>query len=104
MSETPLAPLSNIVTLSEAMLRCAERGEWLELTNLEAKRYALIAAAMQPPEAAARDGYAQAARRILSLDQRTFVLAQAGHSTLAKQLRSIIVGRTAVHAYVQRIP
>jgi hypothetical protein len=104
MSAALLDPLSDIVVLSETMLSCAERGEWLELADLEAKRHALIAAAMQPPEAAARDSYVQAARRILALDQRTLALAQAGHSALAKQLQSINTGRNAVQAYAQQVP
>ena len=104
MSEALFGPWSDIVVLSETMLRCAERGEWLELADLEAKRQALITATMQPPEAAARSDYALAARRILDLDQRTQALAQAGHSALAKQLQSINTGRSAVQAYTQQIP
>jgi hypothetical protein len=99
MSVASADPLSDIVVLSETMLRCAERGEWLELADLETKRYALIAAAMPPPEAATSEAYARSVQRILDLDLRTQALAQAGHSSLAQQLRSINTGRSAVHAY-----
>ncbi len=103
MRATPLDPLSDIIALSEPMLRCAERGDWLELAGLEAKRRALITAVMQPPEAAACAGYAPAAQRILDLDRRTLILAQAGHSSLAKQLQNINIGRSAVQAYAQQV-
>lgn len=99
MSAAPRDPLLDIVVLSETMLRCAERGEWLELADLEAKRYVLITAAMPPSEAATSEAYARSVQRILDLDLRTQALAQAGHSSLAKQLRSINTGRSAVHAY-----
>ncbi len=84
------------------MLRCAEAGEWLELAGLEHKRLALITMVMTPPDAATRDAYAQVARRILAIDQRTIALAQAGHSALGKQLQSINTGRSAVQAYAQQ--
>ncbi len=99
MSAVSRDPLSDILVLSEKMLRCAERGEWLDLADLETKRYAVIIAAMLPPEASAIAAYARSVQRILDLDQRTQALAQAGHSSLAKQLRSINTGRSAVLAY-----
>lgn len=84
------------------MLRCAERGEWLQLADVEAQRYAFITAAMHLQDAEASEACAQSTRRILEIDQRTMALAQAGHSELAKQLRSINTGRNAVHAYNSR--
>ena len=99
MSAALCDPLSDIIVLSETMLCCAEQGKWLELADLEARRYVLIAAAKPPLEVTAIPAYARSVQRILALDRRTQVLAQAGHSVLAKQLRGINIGRSAVHAY-----
>ena len=100
MSAALLETWSDIVALSETMLRCAENGEWLELADLEAKRRAVIATAVAPADT---DRYANAIQRILALDQRTMLLAQAGHATLAKQLQTLNIGRSAIHAYAQAL-
>lgn len=91
--------LSDIIALSETMLCCAEQGKWLELADLEVKRHALITAAKLSPGVTTIAAYARSVQRILDIDRRTQALAQAGHSALAKQLRGIYIGRSAVHAY-----
>lgn len=94
-------PWAELVRVTETMLRCAERGEWLELAALEIQRRDMIGTA-PPLEAAARDTYAQAVRHILAVDQRTAALAQAGHADLAKQLQNIHAGRSAIQAYARQ--
>ena len=101
MNKAHAEPLSVILDWSEAMLRCAQAGEWLALAELEARRRDLIAVAMAAPPATTeeQDHYRKILQRVLRLDQQIMPLAQAGHAELAKQLQTITVGRNAVQAY-----
>lgn len=87
------------------MVQCAELGDWLELARLESERRALIEKHMTPlPANETQAAYAEAARRILALDERTMSLALAGRSSIAKQIQIFNIGRSAVHAYAQQLP
>lgn len=102
MSGVPIESFSELVALSEAMLCCAQQGEWLQLADLEIKRRALIETTMQTPAADAVEAYEIVARRLLALDQRTLALALAGQANLAQQLQTLNIGRNAVQAYAQQ--
>ena len=104
MSGVPSESFSEVVAISEAMLCCAQQGEWMRLAELEIARRALIATTMHAPEAGQAEAYGVAARRLLALDQRTFELAQAGQTSLAKQLQTFNVGRNAIQAYARQRP
>lgn len=94
-----------IIALSETMLQCAEQGDWLQLAGLESQRRALIEKHMTQASVNETQGaYAEAARRILALDERTMSLALAGRSSIAKQIQTFNIGRSAVHAYAQQLP
>lgn len=106
MSSDPQSKkLAAIVALSETMLQCAEAGDWLELARLEIERRALIERDMtRLPASETQQAYAEAARRILTLDERTLSLALAGRVGIAEQLHAFNTGRNAVQAYAQQRP
>ncbi len=104
MSGVPIESFSEIMALSEAMLGCAQQDEWLQLADLEIKRRALIETTMQTPAADAVEAYEIVTRRLLALDRCTIDLAQAGQSSLAKQMHALNTGRDAIQAYTQQKP
>lgn len=86
------------------MLRCAEQGDWLQLAALESQRRALIETHMALTPANGTAAYIHAARRLLTLDERTLSLAIAGRASVAKQIQTFNTGRHAVQAYTQQSP
>lgn len=96
------AALGAIVAQSEAMLACAEAGDWAELTRQEERRSRALRRISL--DSAARQSNAELGallHRLLAINDRIIARVGEAHSSHAEVLRQFQHGRHACRAYRQ---
>lgn len=93
----------DLLGVSETMLRVAQEGEWEHLIEVEALRASIVEELKQTdtmqwsgPDAEKK---AEVIRLILSVDEQTRILAEAGKKVLEAHLGSIETGKKLNKAY-----